>query len=105
MLTSTTGPGLGRSSSRSSENSQPMPDLDFIFNPRSVAIVGVSSVLDSMTNRNFLKPLLSCSYRGKIFPVNPRLHEIMGLRVYRSVLEIPEQLDVVISGLPASLVP
>ncbi len=38
-----------------------MPDLDFIFNPRSVAIVGVSSVTDSLTNRNFLKPLLECS--------------------------------------------
>ncbi len=82
-----------------------MPDLDFIFNPKSVAIVGVSSVTDSMTNRNFLKPLLSCGYQGKIFPVNPRLHEIMGLKVYRSVLDIPEPVDSVVSGLPAALVP
>jgi acyl-CoA synthetase (NDP forming) len=82
-----------------------MPDLDFIFNPRSVAIVGVSSVTDSLTNRNFLKPLLDCGYQGKIYPVNPRMAEIMGLRVYRSVLEIPEPVDSVVSGLPASLVP
>ena len=82
-----------------------MPDLDDIFNPRSVAIVGVSSVTDSLTNRNFLKPLLDCGYQGKIYPVNPRLTEIMGLKVYRSVLEIPERVDSVVSGLPASLVP
>ena len=82
-----------------------MPDLDFIFNPESVAIVGVSSVTDSLTNRNFLKPLLDCGYRGKIYPVNPRLTEIMGLKVYPSVLEIPEPVDSVVSGLPASLVP
>src|SRR5512136_2185841 len=82
-----------------------MPDLNFIFNPKSVAIVGVSSVMDSMTNRNFLKPLLNCGYQGKIYPVNPRLQEIMGLRVYRSVLEIPEAVDSVICGLPAALVP
>ena len=82
-----------------------MPDLDDIFNPRSVAIVGVSSVTDSLTNRNFLKPLLDCGYQGKIYPVNPRLTEIMGLKVYRSILEIPEQVDSVVSGLPASLVP
>jgi acyl-CoA synthetase (NDP forming) len=82
-----------------------MPNLDFIFNPRSVAIVGVSSVTDSLTNRNFLKPLLECGYRGKIYPVNPRLTEIMGLKVYRSVLEIPGPVDSVVSGLPASLVP
>jgi acyl-CoA synthetase (NDP forming) len=82
-----------------------MPDLDFIFNPKSVAIVGVSSVTDSLTNRNFLKPLLDCGYQGKIYPVNPRLTEIMGLKVYPSVLEIPEPVDSVVSGLPASLVP
>ncbi len=82
-----------------------MPDLDDIFNPRSVAIVGVSSVTDSLTNRNFLKPLLYCGYQGKIYPVNPRMTEIMGLKVYRSVLEIPEPVDSVVSGLPASLVP
>ena len=82
-----------------------MPDLDDIFNPRSVAIVGVSSVTDSLTNRNFLKPLLDCGYQGKIYPVNPRLTEIMGLKVYRTILEIPEQVDSVVSGLPASLVP
>jgi acyl-CoA synthetase (NDP forming) len=82
-----------------------MPDLDYIFNPRSVAIVGVSTVTDSLTNRNFLKPLLDCGYQGKIYPVNPRMAEIMGLKVYRSVLEIPEPVDSVVSGLPASLVP
>jgi acyl-CoA synthetase (NDP forming) len=82
-----------------------MLDLDAIFNPGSVAIVGVSSVTDSLTNRNFLKPLLDCGYKGKIYPVNPRLAEIMGLRVYRSVLEIPDVVDSVVSGLPAALVP
>jgi acyl-CoA synthetase (NDP forming) len=82
-----------------------MPDLDFIFNPKSVAIVGVSSVPDSLTNRNFLKPLLDCGYQGKIYPVNPRMAEITGLKVYHSVLEIPEPVDSVVSGLPASLVP
>lgn len=82
-----------------------MPDLDFLFNPRSVAIVGVSSVKDSLTNRNFLKPLLECGYKGRIYPVNPRLTEIMGLKVYPSVPEIPEPVDSVVSGLPAMLVP
>lgn len=82
-----------------------MTDLDFVFNPKSVAIVGVSSVADSLTNRNFLKPLLECRYRGKIYPVNPHMTEIMGLKVYPSLLKIPESVDSVVSGLPASLVP
>lgn len=82
-----------------------MPDLDFVFNPKSVAVIGVSSVADSLTNRNFLKPLLDCGYQGKIYPVNPRLSEILGLKVYPSVTEIPEPVDSVVSGLPAALVP
>lgn len=82
-----------------------MGNLDFVFHPASVAIVGVSSVIDSLTNRNFLKPLLECGYRGRIYPVNPRLTEIMGLKVYPSVLEIPGGVDSVVSGLPAALVP
>jgi acyl-CoA synthetase (NDP forming) len=82
-----------------------MADLDFVFRPASVAIVGVSSVTDSRTNRNFLKPLLECGYGGNIYPVNPRLTEIMGLKVYPSVLDIPGRVDSVVSGLPAALVP
>ncbi len=80
-------------------------DLSFIFHPDSVAIVGVSSVRDSLTNRNFLKPLLDCGYGGRIYPVNPHLTEIMGLKVYPSVLDIPGPVDSVVSGLPAALVP
>lgn len=80
-------------------------DLRCVFRPDSVAIVGVSSVRDSQTNRNFLKPLLDGGYRGRIYPVNPHASEIMGLRVYRSVLEIPGPVDSVVCGLPAALAP
>ena len=82
-----------------------MAGLDFVFRPSSVAIVGVSSVTDSMTNRNFLKPLLECGYRGRIYPVNPRLKEIMGLPVYPSVMDIPGGVESVVCGLPAALAP
>ncbi len=70
-----------------------------------MAIVGVSSVTDSITNRNFLKPLLESGYAGRIYPVNPHLTEIMGLAVYPSVLEMPGPVDSVVCGLPAALVP
>ncbi len=80
-------------------------DLRSVFRPGSVAIVGVSSVRDSMTNRNFLKPLLEFGYRGRIYPVNPHASEIMGLKVYHSVPDIPGPVDSVVSGLPAALVP
>ncbi len=82
-----------------------MPDIDFVFCPKSVAIVGVSSNADSLTNRNFLQPLLDCNYQGKIYPVNPNLNEIKGLKAYHSILDIPGPVDAVVCALPASLTP
>ena len=82
-----------------------MPDLEFLFNPRSVAVVGASSNPDSLANRNFLRPLLALGYQGRIYPVNPHHSEIMGLRAYASILDIPEEVDNVVCAIPASLTP
>lgn len=82
-----------------------MPDLEFLFNPRSVAVVGASSNPDSLANRNFIQPLLALGYRGSIYPVNPRQGEIMGLKAYASVLDIPEEVDNVVCAIPAPLAP
>lgn len=82
-----------------------MPDLEFLFNPRSVAIVGASSNPDSLANRNFIRPLLALGYQGRIYPVNPHHSEIMGLRAYPSILDIPEEVDNVVCAIPAPLTP
>jgi len=82
-----------------------VPDLEFLFNPRSVAIVGASSNPDSLANRNFIRPLLALGYQGRIYPVNPHSSEIMGLRAYARILDIPEEVDNVVCAIPAPLTP
>lgn len=82
-----------------------MPDIGFVFYPQSIAVVGASSNPDSRTNRNFLQPLLDFGYQGKIYPVNPYQSEIMGLKAYASILDIPEPVDYVICAIPAPLTP
>jgi acyl-CoA synthetase (NDP forming) len=47
---------------------------------------------------------MEIGYGGKIFPVNPEGGEINGLKVYPSLREIPEQVDLAILTIPASLV-
>lgn len=65
-----------------------------LFYPRSVAIVGAS---DSPTKFGFwrLKCLLDFDYKGAVYPVNPRLagKEVLGLKCYGSVLDIPDEVD------------
>ena len=69
--------------------------LDCIFYPRSVAVVGVSSRAERLqgTGTIFLEGLLRSNFKGKIYPVNPRGGEILGLKVYPSIMDISEPVD------------
>ena len=72
--------------------------------PRSVALVGVPR----RTGRgafNILEILLGCGYKGRAFPVNPNADEIMGVKAYPSVLDIPEVPDLAAMMLPRREVP
>ena len=82
-----------------------MQDLEFLFSPKSIAIVGASSNPDTPANRNFLRPLLALGYQGRIYPVNPNHAEVLGLKAYANVRDIPETVDYVVCALPAHLTP
>jgi len=79
-------------------------DLDGIFNPKSVAVVGVSTRTEGagFGGINYLNSLLHCGFKGKIYPVNLKGGETKGLKVYPNVKDIPGPLDYVISCVPAS---
>ena len=53
--------------------------------------------------RLFLSPLLSFGYEGRIYPVNPRATEIMGLKAYPNLKAIPEHVDYVICAVARRL--
>ncbi|MFC1925789.1 acetate--CoA ligase family protein [Chloroflexota bacterium] len=82
-----------------------MQDIDSIFYPRSIAVVGASSNPGSPGTRNFLLPLLHFGYQGRIYPVNPKQGEIAGLKTYASVRDIPGPVDYVMCAVAASLTP
>ncbi len=73
-------------------------ELDAIFHPRSVAVVGATPALD-----HFILPMLEAG--GKVFLVNPNRQELFGLRCYSSLLEVEEPVDYVLVAVPARLVP
>ena len=80
-----------------------MLDMDRLFHPRSIAIVGASAKPMSPVARLFLSPMLSFGYQGRIYPVNPRATEIMGLKAYPNLKAIPEHVDYVICAVSRHL--
>jgi len=76
--------------------------LEEILHPRSIAVVGASG---SGRGEGFLSPLLEFGFKGKVYPVNPKYPEIMGLKAYPTVRDIPDAVDYVISVVPAREVP
>ena len=77
--------------------------LEKFFNPRSVAIIGATpkeGKVGRVLLENFIK-----RFKGKIYPVNPKYDEIMGLKCYKSVKEIPDEVDLAVIAVPAPLVP
>ena len=78
--------------------------MQYVFHPRSVAVIGASR--DSQKERTgWVGRLLHFGYKGKMYPVNAQASEILGLKAYPSVKEIPEPVDYVIVNIPRDLVP
>ncbi len=78
--------------------------LDLFMNPRSVAIVGASRKRGP-GSFNLIENMRAFGYTGKIFPVNPQADEILGLKVYRDVRDIPEPVDIAILNTPREHIP
>lgn len=85
-------------------NSNPPHPLEHLLNPRSVAVAGASANPAKQGHR-YLKHLLDYGFKGGIYPVNPREAEILGVKTYPSMANLPEAPDLVISTIPAEAVP
>ncbi len=77
-----------------------------IFNPESIAVVGLSSK-ESNIPRLTLENMLRWGYRGRVFGINPRGDNpfVDGIQMFRSVSDLPEVPDLVYSLIPAKFVP
>jgi acetyl-CoA synthetase (ADP-forming) len=78
--------------------------VEAFFRPRSVAVVGASSNPKKI-GYQILHNLVSYGFEGKIYPVNIHEDEILGLKVYRRVSDIPDDVDLVVVAVPAKVVP
>ncbi len=79
-------------------------DLNYFFEPKSVALIG-ASVKELSIGNVIIKNLLHYGYTGPIYPINPKVDNIRGLKAYPSILDVPGEVDLVNIVIPPALVP
>jgi acetyltransferase len=78
--------------------------LDSIFAPKSVAVIGATETVGSV-GRTIVWNLISSSFGGTIYPVNPKRSSILGIKAYPTLSAVPEVVDLIVVVTPAPSVP
>ena len=92
---------------RQNSVSQAKPDkshMERFFTPRAIALVGASSTKGKIGN-SILDSLVNYNYTGDVHPINPKVDEIFGRKCYKSILDIPGPVDLVIVSIDLSRTP
>ncbi|HEY3596069.1 MAG TPA: acetate--CoA ligase family protein [Paraburkholderia sp.] len=77
--------------------------MNRIMRPDRVAVIGASAE-DGKIGNSVMKNLINGGYKGDILPIHPKADEIMGRKAYKSVLDVPGDIDVAVFAIPAKLV-
>jgi acetyl coenzyme A synthetase (ADP forming)-like protein len=75
-----------------------------LMQPSSVAVIGASNEQGKIGN-SVMRNLVDGGFPGEIHPVNPKADEILGRKAYKSVADIPGDVDVAVFAVPAKFVP
>ncbi len=79
-------------------------DIRAVLEPKSVAVIGASTN-PTKTGHVLLKNIVVNGFPGKVYPINPNADEIIGLKAYPKILEVPDDIDLVFFLLPGKFVP
>ena len=93
-----TDTAIGLMSAR--EHKAEAASIDRFFNPRSVAVIGASRRQETI-GQALVRNLITGDFTGRVYAVNPTSHAVSGLPTYKSVVDIPDDVDVAIVAVPA----
>jgi acetyltransferase len=79
-------------------------DIRAVLEPRSIAVIGASSN-PTKTGHVLFKNIVVNGFPGKVYPINPKADEILGIKAYPKILDVPDDIDVVFFLLPGQFVP
>jgi acetyl coenzyme A synthetase (ADP forming)-like protein len=77
--------------------------MNRIMKPDSVAVIGASPEAGKIGN-SVMKNLINGGYQGKIYPIHPKADEILGVKAFKSVKDVPGDIDVAVFAIPAKFV-
>src|SRR5829696_9267794 len=77
--------------------------MNRVMRPDSVAVIGASSEEGKIGN-SVMKNLINGGYKGKIYPIHPKADEVMGIKAFKSVKDVPGDIDVAVFAIPAKFV-
>lgn len=80
-----------------------LTSMNRIMQPKSVAVIGASDEGGKIGN-SVMKNLINGGYLGHIYPIHPKAGEIMGYKAYKSVKDVPGEIDTAVFAIPAKLV-
>jgi len=73
--------------------------LEKFFCPDSVAIIGAARE-EGKVGRTILDNIINFGYKGKVFPINPKADDINGIKCYKSILDVPQDVDLAVIVIP-----
>jgi acetyltransferase len=83
--------------------SDAISDLKYFLSPRSIAVIGASGNFDSISGKP-IPFLRRHGYEGQVYPINPKYDELKGYKCYKSVLDVPEPVDLAMVAVNYKLV-
>jgi acyl-CoA synthetase (NDP forming) len=83
----------------------PEHDLDFLFHPNSIALVGITTAKTWHWTLTFLEGLLEIGFDRPLYLVNPKGGELKGHKIYASLKDVPDNVDYVIGLVNAQIAP
>jgi acetyl coenzyme A synthetase (ADP forming)-like protein len=78
--------------------------MNRMMRPDAVAVIGASAENGKIGN-SVMKNLINGGYAGEIYPINPKADEILGRKAYKSIGDVPGDVDVAVFAVPAKFVP
>jgi acetyltransferase len=78
--------------------------LKKLFNPESIAVIGASRQ-EGKVGYSVLKNLVQYGYKGKIYPINPKAEEILGIKTYPTIFAVDGEIDLAVLTIPSLFVP
>ena len=72
-----------------------------LLNPATLAVIGASTDITKIGG-SFIKSFLNSRFIGKLYPIHLKANEIMGLKTYQSILDVPDEIDLALLTIPAA---